>query len=71
MPKKTEPRERLAANIKRLRTAGGWSQAQCAEEIGVTPGAWYHWENGTRTPDWDLLDKIAASLGVTASDLLD
>ena len=63
-------RRRIAANIKRLRTAGGWSIGECADYAGVGESTWRSWENGHRGPDVDRLDAIAACLGVTPADLV-
>lgn len=63
-------RQRVGANIKRLRTAGGWSVVQCAEYIHVAESTWRSWENGHRAPDLDKLDDIAACLATTAAELV-
>ena len=74
MPRKKEDigpiRKRIAANIKRYRTAGGWSAEECAQWIEVSAATWYHWENGNRSPDIDKLDDLAECLGVTVADLV-
>jgi len=63
-------RKRVAGNIKRFRTEGGWSAEECAEWIGVSAATWYHWENGRRSPDLDKLDDVANTLGISVSDLV-
>lgn len=47
-----------------LRKAAGLAQDDIAEACGVTRQAVSHWENGTRTPKGECLEKYAAALRV-------
>ena len=57
------------ATVKRLREAKGITQSQLAEEIGVSSKAVSKWENGTTTPDIQLLPEISVLFGVSIDEL--
>ncbi len=59
----------LAQAIQTARRARGLTQPEVAEAAGVSQVAISRYENGERTPDADVLDRLAAALGVT-SELL-
>ncbi|WP_166822585.1 helix-turn-helix domain-containing protein [Thalassoroseus pseudoceratinae] len=65
-----EVRKRVGRNIKTARVAGGWTADQCAEIVGVSRATWFAWENGSRSPDIDRLDAVAAAVGVTAAEIV-
>lgn len=46
------------------------SQAELARRLGVSPGAVGNWESGTRSPDAEMLSRIADALGCTVDYLL-
>lgn len=56
-------KEDVARTLKRLR--GSRTQAQCAQEAGVSPNAWSHYEKGRRMPTADTQAKLAKGVGVT------
>lgn len=60
----------LGTNLKRLRTAKGWSQEEFAFEAGLHRTYVSDIERGARNPTLEILDRLARPLGVTASDLL-
>ncbi|MBQ3493593.1 MAG: helix-turn-helix transcriptional regulator [Clostridia bacterium] len=60
----------LARNIKELRIEKGYTQAQLAEQIGVTQGAVYFWEKGINEPTAGYLIKMARIFGTTVDELL-
>lgn len=60
----------LASNIKELRIEKGYTQAQLAEQIGVTQGAVYFWEKGINEPTAGYLIKMARIFGTTVDELL-
>lgn len=62
---------RLGANLKRLRTAKGWSQEQFAFEAGIHRTYISDLERGARNPTVSVLEKLAICLGVKAGSLLD
>lgn len=59
----------LAQAIETARRARGLTQPEVAEAAGVSQGAMSRYENGQRTPDPEVLDRLAGALGVT-SELL-
>ena len=63
--------KRLGTNLKRLRTAKGWSQEQFAFEAGIHRTYISDLERGARNPTISVLEKIATCLGVKAGALLD
>lgn len=62
---------RLGANLKRLRSAKGWSQEQFAFEVGIHRTYISDIERGARNPTIAVLEKLAVSLDVKAGALLD
>ncbi|AWM40283.1 helix-turn-helix protein [Gemmata obscuriglobus] len=60
----------LKENLKRLRAAKGWTQAQTAEVAEVPFRSYQNWEAGTREPRIDALPRLAAALGATVDQLL-
>ena len=65
-----EIRQRLARNLKKLRTAKGWSQEHFAFEAGIHRTYVSDIERGARNPTVTVVEKLARPLGVTASELL-
>jgi len=63
--------QRLASNLKRLRTAKGWSQEAFAFEAGIHRTYISDLERGARNPTISILERLARPLGVTASRLID
>ena len=63
-------RDILAANLKRLRSAKGWSQEQFAFEAGIHRTYVSDVERGARNPTIDIVARLAMPLGVTAAELL-
>lgn len=55
--------------FKARRTAKGWSHAQLAERVGVTPAAVGHWEIGTREPSARNALRLSQALGCKVEDL--
>ena len=64
-------RTRLAANLKRLRKARDLSQEQFAFEAGIHRTYVSDLERGARNPTIEVVDKLAAFLGVKLGELLD
>ncbi|MBU0557144.1 MAG: helix-turn-helix domain-containing protein [Alphaproteobacteria bacterium] len=63
-------RQRLAKNLRRLRTEKGWSQEDFADRAGLHRTYVSDIERGARNPTITVVEKLAAPLGVSASDLL-
>ena len=63
-------RQRLARNLRRLRTEKGWSQEDFADRADIHRTYVSDIERGARNPTITVVEKLAKPLGVTASDLL-
>ena len=57
--------------LKEIRVKQGISQRELARRLGTTPQNISQYESGKRKPKLPTLNKIAAALGVSATDLLD
>ncbi len=64
-------RQRLAKNLRRLRTEKGWSQEEFADRAGIHRTYVSDIERGARNPTISIVEKLAMPLDVTASVLLD
>ena len=60
----------LGARIAALRRESGWSQAELAEKLRVSPSAMGMYEQGRREPPVEVLVSLARELGVTVDFLL-
>jgi len=58
------------ATIKNLRDAKKLTQAELAEQIGVSGKTVSKWENAKGLPDISLLDPLAKALGVSVIELM-
>ncbi|HNP63938.1 MAG TPA: helix-turn-helix transcriptional regulator [Woeseiaceae bacterium] len=63
-------RDRVALNIQDLRRERGLSQEELALRAGVNRGYMGKLENAKYAASLDMLERIAAALGVDASALL-
>ena len=59
------------ATIKALRESCGMTQAELAQQIGVSSKAVSKWENNLCCPDIMLLPKLAKIFGITIDALFD
>jgi transcriptional regulator with XRE-family HTH domain len=64
-------RQRLSANLRRLRLDKGWSQEAFAHEADLHRTYISDLERGARNPTIEVVDKLAVALDVTAGALLD
>ena len=64
-------RQRLRRNLRQLRLETGMSQEAFAHEAGIHRTYISDLERGARNPTIMVVEKLAAALGVTASQLLD
>ena len=64
-------RQRLAVNLRRLRSRKGLSQEQFAFDAGLHRTYISDLERGTRNPTITVVEKLAKSLDVTMGALLD
>jgi transcriptional regulator with XRE-family HTH domain len=62
--------QRLSRNLRRLREERGWSQEAFANEADIHRTYVSDLERGARNPTIKIVEKLAVTLGVTASDLL-
>lgn len=63
-------RQRLAANLRRLRTEQGWSQEDYADRAGIHRTYVSDLERGARNPTITVVEKLAVPFAVTASDMI-
>lgn len=61
----------LVVHLKALRTEAGLTQAQLAEQVGVSRKTVNTIENGVFTPSTVLALKLARALGTTVHDLFE
>lgn len=64
-------RRALAANVRRLRSARGWSQEVLAFESGLHRTFVAHVERGARNISLSNIERLAQALGVPVSRLFD
>lgn len=62
---------RVGARIRRIRVAKGLSQAELGARVDLSADRIQKYENGARKPKRDMLEKIAAALGVSPLALVD
>jgi transcriptional regulator with XRE-family HTH domain len=62
--------ERIAASVRRLRTAAHMTQEALAERARVAPHYISYIERAERTPSLPMLARLAEALGADAADLL-
>jgi transcriptional regulator with XRE-family HTH domain len=63
--------KKLGDKIRKLRAMKGYSQANIAEDLGITPGAYAKIERGEIDPNTTRLYEIAKSLDVSVTDFFD
>lgn len=63
--------KKLGEKIRRLRAMKGYSQANIAEDLGITPGAYAKIERGEIDPNTARLYEIAKSLDVAVTEFFD
>lgn len=67
----TPPRHRLSRNVRRLRTAAGFTQYELAKAIGVTPSTIARIESDSEIgPTLTTAVRLASALGCTVDDLI-
>ena len=64
-------RQRLAANMKRLRKERGWSQEALAAEAGLDRTYISGIERRVKNPTVTVVDRVAVALKCSLGDLLD
>ncbi len=61
----------LEDRLKRCRIQKKMTQQELSEKVGCSRSSIINWERGTRTPDADVLKKLADALGVSVAYLLE
>ncbi|MBV7259007.1 helix-turn-helix domain-containing protein [Erythrobacter crassostreae] len=64
-------RDRLAANLRRIRHEKGWSQEEFAHEADIHRTYISDLERAARNPSIEVIEKLAKTLKVNAGQLLD
>lgn len=64
-------RQRLAANLRRLRHEKGWSQEEFADRAGIHRTYVSDLERGARNPTIEVVERLAKPFKVNAGSLLD
>ena len=63
-------RRQVGRNVKRIRKERGWSQEELAFESGLHRTYISGIERGARNPTVFILERIAATLGVSVAELV-
>lgn len=61
----------IAENIRRIRRSAGMTQEEFGKLAGVSSMAVSQWENGRTVPRMGAVEKIAASLRIAKSDIIE
>jgi transcriptional regulator with XRE-family HTH domain len=61
----------LAAGVRKMRKAKGWTQDELAAEVGIAQDAVSMIENGRANPTLIMIEQIARALGAQLADLLE
>lgn len=70
MPPSTQPDQRLAATIRRLREDREETQEALAFGAGLTLSGYGRIERGEANPVWTTVKEIASALGLTVGELV-
>ena len=62
--------EKFTTKLKLLRLERGKTQEEVADELGISRGCLANYETGKRTPDGDMLKKLAKVLGVSVDFMI-
>ncbi len=60
----------LSETIIRLRTEKGWTQQEFADLLIVSRSLVAMWEQGTRKPDFLIVERMAELFGITVGELI-
>ncbi|MEM7781075.1 MAG: helix-turn-helix transcriptional regulator [Pseudomonadota bacterium] len=64
-------RQRLAANLRKLRLEKGWSQEEFAHQADIHRTYISDLERAARNPSIEIIERLANSLEVKAGQLVD
>jgi len=62
--------ELLATKLKELRKARNYTQVDVAAALGIVRQTYSHYETGNRTPDSEMMYKLAAFYQIDVNDLM-
>jgi transcriptional regulator with XRE-family HTH domain len=60
----------IGKNIKKYRIHNGLTQKDLAKKLNITDSAITRYERGDREPNIEMINKLAAALGVSSNDLI-
>lgn len=69
MPRRREPQLALGTAVQLLRSRAGLSQAALAGRVGLTTSTLSRIEGGQTNPKYGTVRKLAATLGVSLTEL--
>lgn len=61
----------MGSRLKNFRKNSGLSQKKVAEYLGITIGAYSHYENNSRELDVDKIKKLSKLFGISGDELID
>ena len=61
----------IGERIREIRKSKGMTQKQVAEQLGITIGAYSHYENGTRELDVLKVKALSKIFGISGDELID
>lgn len=64
------PNDKIGEKIRMYRISINMTQAEFAQRLGVTGASVSAYENGVRSPSFDVLIKISNILGISTDELL-
>jgi transcriptional regulator with XRE-family HTH domain len=59
----------MRASLEAERQKRGWTVQEAAKRYKISPGTWYKYAAGTRTPKLSKMREIASDMGKTIEDL--
>jgi transcriptional regulator with XRE-family HTH domain len=63
--------EYFSSRLRELRESKGWTQAELAQQSGLSQRAISAWEQKEREPSWPKVVALAAALGCTPDTFLE
>lgn len=63
-------KKNFGEKLKAARLAADLTQQQASERAGFGQPTWADYESGRRNPGIEMLQKLAAAVGATVSDLI-
>lgn len=60
----------IGNQIKKFRLSHGWTQAQLADKLNVSPQTVSNWETGLKAPRMGAIQKMASLFNVNESEII-